>query len=48
MRLHERFEVYGAVMNLTNVKYVDNATTSAASQTLALGRAVTSGIRLRF
>ncbi len=48
VRLHDRLEVYGAVTNLTGVKYVDNGTTSATSETLGLGRAVTSGVRYRF
>ena len=48
VRVHDRFEVYGAVTNLTDVKYVDSGTTSAASETLGLGRALTSGVRVRF
>jgi iron complex outermembrane receptor protein len=43
-----RFELYGSVANLTDVKYADNATTSAAGQTLGLLRSFTSGVRLRF
>ncbi|HEY7233690.1 MAG TPA: TonB-dependent receptor [Gemmatimonadaceae bacterium] len=48
VRLLDRVEVYGAVTNLTDVKYVDNGTTSAASETLGLGRSITSGVRYRF
>ena len=47
-RFNQRFEVYGSVTNLTDSKYADNATTSAAGQTLGLGRAFTSGVRYRF
>lgn len=47
-RVTDRVELYGSVTNLTDVKYADNATTSASGQTLGLGRALTSGLRLRF
>lgn len=43
-----RFEVYGSVANLTDVKYADNATTSASGQNLGLLRSFTSGFRVRF
>jgi iron complex outermembrane receptor protein len=46
--LSPRFEVYGSVANLTDVKYADNATTSAAGQNLGLLRSFTTGLRLRF
>jgi hypothetical protein len=44
----KQLELYGAATNLTNVEYVDNGTTSAASKTLGLSRAFTSGLRWRF
>jgi iron complex outermembrane receptor protein len=44
-RVATRFEIYGAVVNLTGVTYADNATTSAASQTLGLPRTFTGGLR---
>jgi iron complex outermembrane receptor protein len=47
-RVTDRLELYGAATNLTDVKYADNATTSTAGETLGLGRALTSGVRLRF
>ena len=47
-RLNQKLEVYGTATNLTDVKYADNGTTSAAGQTLGLGRALTSGVRYRF
>jgi iron complex outermembrane receptor protein len=47
-RLTDRFELYGAGTNLTNVSYSDNATTSASGQTLGLPRSFTSGMRIRF
>jgi outer membrane receptor protein involved in Fe transport len=47
-RVNDRLELYGSVTNLTDVKYADNATTSAAGQLLGLGRALTSGVRYRF
>lgn len=47
-RLSDRFEVYAAGTNLTDVRYADNATTSATGETLGLPRSLTSGVRLRF
>lgn len=47
-RLTSRFEVYGSGTNLSNVRYVDAGTTSAASETLGLPRSFTSGVRVRF
>jgi len=47
-RLNSRLEVNAAGTNLTNEKYSDNGTTSAASQTLGLPRAFTTGLRVRF
>jgi len=44
----DRLEIYGAGTNLGDVKYSDNGTTSAASQTLGLGRAFSSGLRVQF
>ncbi len=41
-------ELYAAVVNLTDVKYSDNSTTSAASTTLGMPRAITGGLRRRF
>lgn len=41
-------DVYGAITNIGNVRYSDTGTTSAASTTLALGRSLTSGLRVRF
>jgi iron complex outermembrane receptor protein len=47
-RALERLEIYGAATNLGDVKYSDNATTSAAGQILGLGRAFSSGLRVQF
>lgn len=47
-RLVKQVEVYGSVTNLTDERYADNATTSAAGQTLGLLRSITSGVRVRF
>jgi outer membrane receptor protein involved in Fe transport len=47
-RASKQLEIYGSVTNLTNERYADNATTSAAGQTLGLLRSFTSGVRLRF
>jgi len=47
-RATERVEVYGSVNNATDVRYADNATTSAAGEILGLHRSFTSGLRLRF
>jgi outer membrane receptor protein involved in Fe transport len=44
----DRLEIYGAGTNFGDVKYSDNGTTSAASQTLGLGRAFSSGLRIQF
>lgn len=43
-----QLDVYAAAVNLTDVQYSDNATTSAASQTLGLGRTFTGGLRWQF
>jgi iron complex outermembrane receptor protein len=47
-RATERVEVYGSVNNATDVRYADNATTSAAGEILGLHRSFTSGLRLKF
>lgn len=47
-QINSRFEVYGSATNLGDVQYSDTPTTSAANETLALGRALTSGIRVHF
>jgi outer membrane receptor protein involved in Fe transport len=47
-RLSDHFEVNAAGNNLTNERYSDAATTSAASQTLGMPRTFTSGVRVRF
>ena len=44
----KQLEVYGSVTNLTNEKYSDNSTTSAAGQTLGMLRSFTTGVRLKF
>jgi iron complex outermembrane receptor protein len=44
----KQVELYGAVTNLTNEKYSDNATTSATGQQLGMLRAFTTGVRVRF
>ncbi len=41
-------DFYGAAVNLFNTHYVDSATTSAASSTLGMPRAVTVGFRYAF
>jgi outer membrane cobalamin receptor len=46
-RVAKQVEIYSAGVNLAAVKYSDNATTSAASQTLGLGRTLTGGMRWR-
>jgi iron complex outermembrane receptor protein len=43
-----RIDLYLSGTNLTNVVYSDNATTSASSATLGMGRALTGGLRWRF
>jgi outer membrane receptor protein involved in Fe transport len=40
--------IYVAAVNLTDYKYSDSGTTSAASMTLGLGRTVTGGLRGQF
>jgi iron complex outermembrane receptor protein len=47
-QIAKQLEVYGSVTNLTNEKYADNSTTSAANQTLGLLRSFTTGLRVRF
>jgi iron complex outermembrane receptor protein len=47
-RATDRVEVYGSVNNATDVRYADNATTSAAGEILGLHRSFTSGLRLKF
>lgn len=47
-RLSDRLQVYGSAVNLGREVYTDNATTSAASKTLGMPRAITSGLRLTF
>ena len=47
-RAMDRVEVYASVNNATDVRYADNATTSAAGEILGLHRSFTSGLRLRF
>ncbi|HEV8217985.1 MAG TPA: TonB-dependent receptor, partial [Gemmatimonadaceae bacterium] len=47
-RATDRVDVYGSVNNATDVRYADNATTSAAGEILGLHRSFTSGLRLRF
>jgi iron complex outermembrane receptor protein len=47
-RLANNYELYASGTNLSNVKYSDNGTTSAASQTLGMPRSVTGGMRLKF
>lgn len=47
-RATARVEVYGSVTNATDVRYADNATTSAAGEILGLHRSFSSGLRLRF
>ena len=47
-RATERVEVYASVNNATDVRYADNATTSAAGEILGLRRSFSSGLRLRF
>ena len=44
----KQLELYGSVTNLTNEKYSDNSTTSAAGQTLGMLRSFTTGVRVRF
>ena len=41
-------EIYGAVTNATDIRYADNATTTATGETLGMPRAITAGLRLRF
>ena len=41
-------ELYGSIVNLTDARYADNATTSAPGQILGMLRSFTSGVRLRF
>jgi outer membrane receptor protein involved in Fe transport len=47
-RATERVEVYGSVNNATDIRYADNATTSAAGEILGLHRSFSSGLRLKF
>jgi outer membrane receptor for ferric coprogen and ferric-rhodotorulic acid len=47
-KLASNYELYASATNLSNVKYSDNPTTSAASQTLGMPRSVTGGMRLKF
>jgi outer membrane receptor for ferrienterochelin and colicin len=47
-QLAKQLEVYGSVTNLSNEKYSDNSTTSAAGQTLGMLRSFTTGVRVRF
>jgi iron complex outermembrane recepter protein len=47
-RIAGRIEVYGAVVNLTNVAYVDAGTTATSSETLGLPRTVTGGVRCQW
>jgi iron complex outermembrane receptor protein len=47
-RLRPGFEWYATAVNIGDVRYSDNATTNASGKTLGLGRAFTSGIRVRF
>jgi outer membrane receptor protein involved in Fe transport len=47
-QLAPRWELYGAAVNVTDVHYSDNATTSAAGEILGQLRAFTSGLRVRF
>jgi iron complex outermembrane receptor protein len=47
-RVWDPLEIYAGVTNLTDKKYADNSTTSAAGETLGLGRSITSGLRYRF
>jgi iron complex outermembrane receptor protein len=47
-RATERVEIYGSVVNAADVRYADNATTSAAGEILGLRRSFSSGLRLRF
>jgi iron complex outermembrane receptor protein len=47
-QVSKQLEFYGAVGNLTDREYTDNATTSAASKTLGMSRSITSGLRVRF
>jgi iron complex outermembrane receptor protein len=47
-QITRQWEVYGSAVNLSNVIYSDNATTSAASQTLGLPRSFTAGVRWNF
>lgn len=44
----KQLEAYGSVTNLTDEKYSDNSTTSAAGQTLGMLRSFTTGVRVRF
>jgi iron complex outermembrane receptor protein len=46
--LQRDLDLYGSVVNLFNTHYADNATTSAASQTLGMPRAGNVGLRWRF
>jgi outer membrane cobalamin receptor len=41
-------ELRGSIVNLGDVTYADNATTSAAGKTLGMPRAISSGVRWRF
>jgi outer membrane receptor protein involved in Fe transport len=47
-RVNEMFQLYGSAVNLGDEVYTDNATTSAASKTLGMPRAVTAGLRVKF
>jgi outer membrane receptor protein involved in Fe transport len=47
-RLNTGMEIYGSVVNLTDVRYSDSATTSASSEKLGMPRAFTAGVRYAF
>lgn len=47
-QIARQFEIYGAVTNVTDKRYADNATTSAAGEQLGMLRSFTSGVRLKF
>lgn len=47
-RIASELDVYAAAVNVTDVAYSDNATTSASSQTLGMPRTLTGGVRWRW
>ncbi|HUL02387.1 MAG TPA: TonB-dependent receptor [Gemmatimonadales bacterium] len=47
-RVGGELDVYAAAVNVTDVQYADNATTSASSQTLGMPRTLTGGVRWRW